>query len=90
MRDVGLRFCVVYLLHKMAMRAGGIMSGNGNGAASNGKGNNYKVPTGRAEWIKRKGRGGADGRYICQMHFARKGMITRRWHVAREDFGGAG
>ena len=61
------------------------MSGNGNGAASNGNGNgshshgnDYKVPTGRAEWIvKRKAEAERTGdRNMSQMHFARKGMIT--------------
>ena len=59
------------------------MSGNGNRAASNGKssvatGNDYKVPTGRAEWIvKRKAEAERTGDWnMSQMHFARKGMIT--------------
>src|SRR3979411_1590350 len=59
------------------------MSGNGNGAASpwnsNGAyGNDYKVPTGRAEWIvKRKAEAARTGDgNMSQMHFARKGMIT--------------
>src|SRR6201996_2063064 len=59
------------------------MSGNGNGAASTGigngaHGNDYKVPTGRAEWIvKRKAEAERTGDWnMSQMHFARKGMIT--------------
>src|SRR5438046_1042999 len=63
--------------------AGGFMSRNENGAAANGKGNgangnDYKVPTGRAEWIvRRKAEAERTGdRNMSQMHFARKGMIT--------------
>src|SRR4030088_1672873 len=59
------------------------MSGNGNGAAANGDGNgahgnDYKVPTGRAEWIvRRKAEAERTGdTTMSQMHFARKGMIT--------------
>src|SRR5260370_2727697 len=59
------------------------MSGNGNGAASNGEvakmeGNDYKVPTGRVEWIvKRKAEAARTGdTNMSQMHYARKGMIT--------------
>ncbi len=59
------------------------MSGNGNGAALNGngneaQGNDYKVPTGRAEWIvKRRAEGARTGdTNMSQMHFARKGLIT--------------
>src|SRR5216684_8071652 len=59
------------------------MSGNENGAASNGKvaqvqGNDYKVPTGRAEWIvRRKAEAARTGDWnMSQMHFARKGLIT--------------
>src|SRR5579864_6305123 len=58
------------------------MSGNGNGAASNGNGhshgNDYKVPTGRAEWIvKRKAEAERTGDWnMSQMHFARKGLVT--------------
>src|SRR5216683_946593 len=58
------------------------MSGNGNehthesGAVA--KGNGYKVPTGRAEWIvKRKAEAERTGDWnMSQMHFARKGLIT--------------
>jgi hypothetical protein len=53
--------CIVYLLDSLATEVETFMSGNGNGASSgNGNGahahgNDYKVPTGRAEWIvKRK------------------------------------
>src|SRR5580698_2611435 len=49
---------------------------NGNGTHSNG--NDYIVPTGRAEWIvKRKAEAERTGDgNMSQMHFARKGMIT--------------
>src|SRR5271156_800849 len=61
------------------------MSENGNGAASNGNGggahvhgNDYKVPTGRAEWIVKRKAGAArtGDSNMSQMHFARKGLIT--------------
>ncbi|HWW96210.1 MAG TPA: phosphomethylpyrimidine synthase ThiC, partial [Edaphobacter sp.] len=69
------------------------MSGNGNGAASNGKvaqgnGNDYKVPAGRAEWIvKRKAEAARTGDWnMSQMHFARKGMITEEMaYVAQRE-----
>src|SRR3979411_780651 len=69
------------------------MSGNGNGAASpwnsNGAyGNDYKVPTGRAEWIvKRKAEAARTGdTNMSQMHFARKGMITEEMaYVAQRE-----
>src|SRR3979411_2775132 len=69
------------------------MSGNGNGAASpwnsNGAyGNDYKVPTGRAEWIvKRKAEAARTGDgNMSQMHFARKGMITEEMaYVAQRE-----
>src|SRR5258708_22429164 len=69
------------------------MSGNENGAASNGKvaqvqGNDYKVPTGRAEWIvKRKAEAARTGDWnMSQMHFARKGMITEEMaYVAQRE-----
>ena len=79
-----------------------MMSGNGSGAGSNGNGNgarahgnDYKVPTGRAEWIvKRKAEAARTGdTNMSQMHFARKGMITEEMAyvaAAGEDFGGAG
>src|SRR5712691_10942602 len=67
------------------------MSGNGNSAASNGKvaqgnGNDYKVPTGRAEWIvKRKAEAARTGDWnMSQMHFARKGMITEEMAYVAE------
>src|SRR5271170_5847577 len=72
-----------------------IMSENGNGAASNGNGNgahvhgnDYKVPTGRAEWIvKRKAEAARTGdTNMSQMHFARKGMITEEMaYVAQRE-----
>src|ERR1700731_2690563 len=69
------------------------MSGNGNGAASNGKvaqgqGNDYKVPAGRADWIvRRKAEAARTGdRNMSQMHFARKGMITEEMaYVAQRE-----
>src|SRR3979411_939678 len=69
------------------------MSGNGNGAASpwnsNGAyGNDYKVPTGRAEWIvKRKAEAARTGdTNMSQMHFARKRMITEEMaYVAQRE-----
>src|SRR5260370_9583006 len=69
------------------------MSGNGNGAASNGEvakmeGNDYKVPTGRVEWIvKRKAEAARTGdTNMSQMHFARKGMITEEMaYVAQRE-----
>src|SRR5712672_1703098 len=69
------------------------MSGNGNGAASSGKGNgahgnDYKVPTGRVEWIvKRKAEAARTGdTNMSQMHFARKGMITEEMaYVAQRE-----
>src|SRR5258708_38355538 len=69
------------------------MSGNENGAASNGKvaqvqGNDYKVPTGRAEWIvRRKAEAARTGDWnMSQMHFARKGMITEEMaYVAQRE-----
>src|SRR3981189_3887285 len=77
----------------MEVRAGGFMSGYGNGAASNGKGNgaqgnDYKVPTGRAEWIvKRKAEAARTGdTNMSQMHFARKGLITEEMaYVAQRE-----
>src|SRR6202046_3472819 len=69
------------------------MSGNGNGAGSNGKtrstnGNDYKVPAGRTEWIvKRKAEAARTGdTNMSQMHFARKGMITEEMaYVAQRE-----
>src|ERR1700686_2603983 len=69
------------------------MSGTGDGAASNGKvaqgiGNDYKVPTGRAEWIvKRKAEAARTGdANMSQMHFARKGIITEEMaYVAQRE-----
>src|ERR1700723_1959245 len=71
------------------------MSENGNGAALNGSGsgahshgNDYKVPTGRAEWIvKRKAEAERTGDWnMSQMHFARKGMITEEMaYVAQRE-----
>src|SRR6266478_3987217 len=69
------------------------MSGNENGAASNGKvakmeANDYKVPTGRVEWIvKRKAEAARTGdTNMSQMHFARKGMITEEMaYVAQRE-----
>src|ERR1700744_1291596 len=69
------------------------MSGNENGAASNGNGkhshgNDYKVPTGRQEWIvKRKAEAERTGDWnMSQMHFARKGMITEEMaYVAQKE-----
>ena len=67
------------------------MSGNGNGAGSNGKtrstnGNDYKVPAGRTEWIvKRKAEAARTGdTNMSQMHFARKGMITEEMAFVAE------
>src|SRR6202166_4734569 len=47
-------------------------------ASSNGAGNDYKVPTPRAEWIvKRRAEAERTGdTNMSQMHFARKGLIT--------------
>src|ERR1700761_9785615 len=74
------------------------MNGNGNGAGSNGShvngngngshGNNYKVPTGRADWIvKRKAEAARTGDWnMSQMHFARKGMVTEEMaYVAHKE-----
>jgi phosphomethylpyrimidine synthase len=77
------------------------MSGQGNGTASkiNGNGaqensgahahgNDYKVPTGRAEWIvKRKAEAARTGdTNMSQMHFARKGLITEEMlYVAQRE-----
>lgn len=71
------------------------MSENGNGGASNGngngahtQGNDYKVPTGRAEWIvKRKAEAARTGdTNMSQMHFARKGLITEEMaYVAQRE-----
>src|SRR5258705_13507777 len=49
-----------------------------SGSGTNGKGNDYKVPTGRAEWIvNRKAEAERTGDWnMSQMHFARKGLIT--------------
>src|ERR1700721_2787311 len=61
-------------------------SGNGNGAHSHG--NDYKVPTGRAEWIvKRKAEAERTGDWnMSQMHFARKGMITEEMaYIAQRE-----
>src|SRR6266404_228612 len=59
------------------------MSGNENGTGQQmhqtaAHGNDYKVQTGRAEWIvKRKAEAARTGdTNMSQMHFARKGMIT--------------
>src|SRR6201746_2806975 len=59
------------------------MSSNGNDLSANGNGhhahgNDYAVPTGRAEWIvKRKAEAARTGdENMSQMHFARKGLIT--------------
>src|SRR6201746_1411890 len=61
------------------------MSSNGNDLSANGNGhhahgNDYAVPTGRAEWIvKRKAEAARTGEAnMSQMHFARKGMITEK------------
>src|ERR1700719_455244 len=78
------------------------MSGNGNGASSNGSGhgvngnngnghahgNDYKVPTGRADWIvRRKAEAARTGdTNMSQMHFARKGLITEEMaYVAQRE-----
>jgi phosphomethylpyrimidine synthase len=69
------------------------MSGNGNSTASNGNGkhshgNDYKVPTGRSEWIvKRKTEAERTGDWnMSQMHFARKGMVTEEMaYVAQRE-----
>src|ERR1700754_2521073 len=69
------------------------MSGNENGAASNGNGkhshgNDYRVPTGRTEGIvKRKAEAARTGdTNMSQMHFARKGMITEEMaYVAQRE-----
>src|SRR3984957_607448 len=68
------------------------MSENGNGAASNGNGqshgNDYKVPTGRSEWVvKRKAEAARTGdTNMSQMHFARRGMITEEMaYVAQRE-----
>src|ERR1700761_1750565 len=52
-------------------------SGNGNGNGHS-HGNDYKVPTGRAEWIvKRKAEAARTGdTNMSQMHFARGGVVT--------------
>ena len=49
-------------------------------------GNDYKVPTGRAEWIvKRKAEAERTGDWnMSQMHFARKGMITEEMAYVAE------
>jgi phosphomethylpyrimidine synthase len=53
-------------------------NGNGQSAGSNGQGNDYTVPTPRAEWIvKRRAEAERTGdSNMSQMHFARKGLIT--------------
>ena len=63
--------------------AGGLehMSGNGNGFVENGNGHvgsDYRVPTGRAEWIvNRKAEAARTGdTNMSQMHFARQGRLT--------------
>src|SRR5271156_5571136 len=69
------------------------MSENGIKAAANGNGahlhgNDYKVPTGRADWIvKRKAEAERTGDWnMSQMHFARKGMITEEMaYVAQRE-----
>src|SRR5580698_1247075 len=69
------------------------MSENGNKAAVNGNGthlhgNDYKVPTGRAEWVvRRKAEAERTGDWnMSQMHFARKGMITEEMaYVAQRE-----
>jgi phosphomethylpyrimidine synthase len=71
------------------------MSENRNGAASNGNGNgahahgnDYKVPTGRADWIvKRKAEAARTGdTNMSQMHFARLGKITEEMaYVAQRE-----
>ncbi|MGH9595893.1 MAG: phosphomethylpyrimidine synthase ThiC, partial [Edaphobacter sp.] len=68
------------------------MSGNGNGTVANGNGhshgNDYKVPTGRADWIvKRKAEAARTGdTNMSQMHFARGGMITEEMaYVAQRE-----
>src|SRR6202789_1613494 len=57
---------------------GNKMTTNGNGNGAHSHGNDYKVPTGRAEWIvKRKAEAERTGdTNMSQMHFARKGLIT--------------
>src|ERR1700761_8043986 len=62
-------------------------SGNGNGNGHS-HGNDYKVPTGRAEWIvKRKAEAARTGDWnMSQMHFARKRMITEEMaYVAQKE-----
>ena len=67
------------------------MSMNGNGLAGSGagmQGNDYRVPTGRAEWIvKRREEAARTGdTNMSQMHFARKGQITEEMlYVAQRE-----
>ncbi len=68
-------------------------NGNGNGNSShtnehNARGNDYRVPTGRAEWIiKRKAEADRTGdTNMSQMHFARLGKITEEMaYVAQRE-----
>ena len=68
-------------------------NGNGNGNSShtnehNAGGNDYRVPTGRAEWIvKRKAEADRTGdTNMSQMHFARLGKITEEMaYVAQRE-----
>ena len=62
------------------------MSGNGNGNGAHSNGNDYRVPTGRAEWIvKRKAEAERTGdTNMSQMHFARKGLITEEMAYVAE------
>ena len=66
------------------------MGSNGNGTVGNGNGhvhgNDYRVPTGRAEWIvKRKAEAERTGdTNMSQMHFARKGLITEEMAYVAE------
>src|SRR6201746_1102943 len=69
------------------------MSSNGNDLSANGNGhhahgNDYAVPTGRAEWIvKRKAEAARTGdENMSQMHFARNGLITEEMaYVAEKE-----
>ena len=53
-------------------------NGIGHSASNSGRGNDYTVPTPRAEWIvKRRAEAERTGdSNMSQMHFARKGLIT--------------
>src|ERR1700737_4080422 len=63
-------------------------NGSGQGAANSGRGNDYAVPTPRAEWIvKRRAEAERTGdTNMSQMHFARKGLITEEMaYVAQRE-----